>query len=162
MKIKFLFISLFFISIFQTNAQSVEVIKIEALENLLNHTPKDKIRVFNFWATWCKPCVQELPEFEALLSDKNAQKLEIYLISLDFASDLPKTQAFAQKRKLKSTVKILDEIDYNAWINKVEPSWSGAIPATLFVEGSSGRRVFYEKEFAHGELAKAVENFLSK
>ena len=137
-----------------------KVIKWGALEAII-HKKSDKLQVINFWATWCAPCIKELPHFEKL-NREASDKLEVTLISLDFADELEKRVIpFIKKRKLESTVLLLDEIDYDSWIDKVEPSWSGAIPATLVINPSNGKRGFVEKELNEAELNSLIEGILN-
>jgi thiol-disulfide isomerase/thioredoxin len=144
------------------DAPHVKVIGVEALENLI-HDPSPGIRVINFWATWCKPCIEELPYFEAIGEDPAYGEVEIYLVSLDFISDLEnRVIPFVAKRDINSPVLLLDNTDYNSWINKVDASWSGAIPATLMVNGATGEKVFFEQQFQKGELEENLSNFMNQ
>lgn len=138
------------------HGQEVEVIKYPQLEKLIRE-PDGKIKVINFWATWCKPCIKELPYFEALQQQYPEQELQVYLISFDDVENLEsRVKPFLEKRNIKSTVKLLDETDYNAFIDKVDPSWSGAIPATLIIAGDKRR-------FVEGELDEAkLQDLISK
>src|SRR5690606_25252267 len=117
--------------IFSTTAfgQRVEVIKYPALQALIESKAAE-IHVINFWATWCGPCIKELPRFEQLHL-KNTTGLKVTLISMDFADQVDRVNRFLQRRKMTTPALLLDEINGNAWIDKVEPAWSGAIPATL-------------------------------
>ena len=116
----------------------------------------DKIEVINFWATWCKPCIKELPYFQELHNSKQDQ-VEVTLISLDFADALDsKVIPFVQKRQLTPEVLLLDEIDYNSWIDKVDPSWSGAIPATLMINHRTGERIFVEGELSQEKITEMI------
>ena len=135
-------------------AQKAEVVKFERLEKLMA-TPSEKIQVINFWATWCGPCVHELPNFQAL-QDKNDPTIQITLINLDYADKLDKVNSFLAKKKITMEVLLLDEVDYNAWIDKVDPSWGGAIPGTLFINTSTGQRKFVDKELTASELESYV------
>lgn len=100
--------------------------------------------VVNFWATWCKPCVAELPYFEQLNEKRNDVK--VILVSLDFEQNIDKQVIpFLQKRNIQSQVDILLDQKANDWIDKVDPSWSGAIPATLLIKDSNKK--FYEQSF---------------
>ncbi|MFY0653643.1 MAG: TlpA family protein disulfide reductase [Cyclobacteriaceae bacterium] len=140
----------------------VEVVKFIDLEERLQGAGEE-VLIVNFWATWCAPCVKELPQFEQLLQDKKDEGVKVLLVSFDFAEQLEKKVIPFKKRKnLKSEVILLDETDYNSFIDKVDPSWSGAIPATLMIDHRNGRRVFYEKEFKEGELERAFEDFINK
>ena len=146
----FLSITLLFTSTTST-PPAVKVVKFEALEHLMNRNG-EKIEVINFWATWCKPCIKELPYFQKLQDQMN-ERVNVTLISLDFVDVLNnKVIPFIEKKKLTTDVLLLDEIDYNSWIDKVDPSWSGAIPATLIINHQTGKRKFLEGELAEGDL----------
>lgn len=134
-------------------AQKAEVIQFSQLEQLMNKGG-DQVRVINFWATWCGPCIKELPYFESVA--KNNENVEVNLISLDFIESLDKVNAFIEKKNLQSTVLLLDDIDYNSWIDRVDKSWSGAIPATLLINSKTGKRKFVEKELSEGELEELI------
>jgi len=141
-------------------AQEVEVIKFDKLHSLLAEEG-EQVHIINFWATWCAPCVKELPLFEAL-STKNDPRVKVTLISLDFVDEINKVKAFIHRRKIKSKVFLLDEIDYNSWIDRVEESWGGAIPATLFVNQQTGQRKFIDRELKDGELEKVIESLMNQ
>lgn len=139
------------------HSQTVPVWKFEHLNAHLNKK-NDTLYVINFWATWCKPCVEELPHFERLQSEYDEKKVKVILVSLDFASKLQsRVVPFVKDNKIQSTVVLLNEPDYNAWIPKVDPSWSGSLPATLIFKNSNNTRVFSEKPFDYNELQTTVE-----
>lgn len=138
-------------------SQRMEVVEFDALEMLMTRD-SEKIEVINFWATWCAPCIKEIPYFEKLKVEKG-EEYNVTLVSLDFADEFEKkVKPFVAKRELKSDILLLDEIDYNSWIDKVDPSWSGAIPATLIINHNSGKRKFVEKELEEGELESLIES----
>lgn len=140
-------------------AQSVSVVKFEAIRKLLNRS-SDTTYVINFWATWCKPCVSELPSFERLREATRQHKVKIVLVSLDFMADLStKVTPFVQKRQMKNVVWLLNETDYNLFIEQVDRRWSGAIPATLIFNNHSRKRKFFEKELSFETLARELQDF---
>lgn len=139
---------------------AVRVVKFEALEHLMTRN-SDRIEVINFWATWCQPCIKELPYFQALHTNMSGQ-VNVTLISLDFAEALgEKVIPFVKKRQLTIPVLLLDEIDYNSWIDRVDPSWSGAIPATLIINHRTGKRKFVERELKEGEIELMIKELSS-
>lgn len=151
-------ILIFFISNL-SYGQQAEVIKFDKLDDII-HRETDKVTVINFWATWCGPCIKELPYFEEV-NTAYSKVVDVNLISVDFASKIELVNAFITKKKLKSTVYLLDEIDYNSWIDRVDSSWSGAIPATLIIDNMTLERRFIEGELKEGELEKYIEEFLN-
>lgn len=135
-------------------AQKAAVIKFDGLQKILD-TKSNQIQVINFWATWCAPCIKELPLLEKLNAE-NDFNAKITLINLDYADKVDKVDAFITRKNIRSEVLLLDEIDYNSWIEKVDKGWSGAIPATLIFDPKTGKRKFVEKELKEGELEELI------
>jgi thiol-disulfide isomerase/thioredoxin len=132
--------------------KKVQLAKLPVLQRYLTST-SDTTYIINFWATWCKPCIEELPAFEAVQQQYAGKPVQVVLVSIDFAKDLnKKVIPFVNRNKLKSTVFVLDEPDQNAWIDLVDPSWSGAIPATLFINNARKQRFFIEKPLTLEQL----------
>lgn len=140
------------------NGIQLPVLDFESFKPLL-HAKDDKIRVINFWATWCKPCVAELPFFELVNSTYKDRNVEVILVSLDVPSHIEtKLIPFLTKQHIESEVVVLDDPDANSWIPKVNKNWSGSIPATLVYRNNQRR--FYEKSFTYSELEKEIKSFL--
>lgn len=137
--------------------QEVSVIRLPELEKLLEKTT-DTTYVINFWATWCGPCVNELPGFEQLHAKYARSKVKVILVSMDFVSQLEtKVKPLVKKRGLKSEVYLLNEPDYNAWIDKVDNNWSGAIPFTLIINNRRRKRKSFEKELTYEALQAEIQ-----
>lgn len=135
----------------------LEVYNFEGIAPYLN-LEGSKTYVVNFWATWCAPCVKELPHFESLQS-KYIDSVEVILVSLDFPHQYEtKLKPFIQKHQLKSKVVVLDDPDMNSWIPRVNPQWDGAIPVTLIYNVS--KRSFYSRTFTYKELETELKTFL--
>jgi len=131
-------------------SKKIPSIDYKELQPLLNKK-NDTTYVVNFWATWCKPCVKELPAFEKLNKKYESKKVKVILVSLDFPKQLEsKVIPFVEDRKIKSQVVLLKDPDANSWIPKVDESWSGAIPATLIY--NTNNRKFYERSFTFEDL----------
>ena len=135
-------------------AQKAAIIKFDDLQKILN-SRSGQIQVINFWATWCAPCIKELPLLEKL-NTSNDLNAKITLINLDYADEVDKVNEFIARKNIRSDVLLLDEVDYNSWIDKVAKEWSGAIPATLILNPKSGKRKFIEGELKEGELEKVI------
>lgn len=138
-----------------TSKAAIPVLNFEQFEKYLN-IDDDNIHVVNFWATWCAPCVKELPYFEAIHQEYKDKNVKVLLVSLDF--NLKKLNTFLAKNDLKSEQVLLDDPDQNAWIPKVSTKWSGAIPATVIYK--KGKRQFYEGSFTKQELEIELQKFI--
>lgn len=120
----------------------------------------DSTYVINFWATWCKPCIEELPYFEQLHDGLANEKVRVILVSMDFEKDVePRLIPFLEEQKLRSDVALLLDGKYNSWIDRVEPQWDGAIPVTLIYNAQEKR--FHNKQFAsYQQLEELIKELL--
>jgi thiol-disulfide isomerase/thioredoxin len=139
---------------------SIPIVDFEGLQPWLTRS-NDTTYVVNFWATWCVPCVKELPYFETLEAKSDVQPVKVILVSLDFKNQIKtKLIPFVQQRNLQSEVVVLDDPDANSWIDKISPAWSGAIPATLVYRNDE--RTFYERSFkTYDELFEIVKPYIN-
>lgn len=123
---------LFFPLFFTSQAQNIEVYDVDRLLQRVSNN--DTFYVVNFWATWCGPCVKELPEFDRLQKHYDGKPVKILLVSLDFKDAYPrKVQSFIHKKKLAHEVVWFSETNANSFIPKIDNSWQGSIPATWLV-----------------------------
>lgn len=147
---------LLFFSFSPDTANKVEKITIEQLQTKTIRPENDTLYIVNFWATWCGPCVAELPYFEQSARTYTGKKIKILLINLDFASEEAKVLAFVKKKNLQNQVYQLHASDPNKWINQIDSSWDGAIPLTVFYK--AGKKVlFHEGDITQLELDEKIK-----
>ncbi|HOO11053.1 MAG TPA: TlpA disulfide reductase family protein [Cyclobacteriaceae bacterium] len=137
-------------------AQSPETIKIEGLQVILEGR-SGKIQVVNFWATWCAPCVKELPLLERLNGTRSDVEVSLVSVDLDRDPNPDKIHRYVERKRLRSKIYILDERGPGTWIGKIDKGWSGAIPATLVVNPRNGKRRFVEGQLQEGEIEDIIE-----
>lgn len=136
--------------------QGQDLIKLPELQKIISEP--GAVKVLNFWATWCAPCIKEMPYFEKLhLEDKN---IKVILVSMDYDLDPnpEKVRRFIERKKIQSKVVILAEENPNSWIEKIDKSWSGALPSTLVVNPATGKRKFIQGELKEGDLEKLIQD----
>jgi thiol-disulfide isomerase/thioredoxin len=153
-------LALVFISRSSSFAQDFSLYdNIQQLESRINQAG-DATVIINFWATWCKPCVEELPCFDELKAQYPGKDVQILLVSLDFKSQLEKKfLPFLRAQNIKSEVSLLADQDVNSWIPRIYEDWDGAIPATIVLRGD--RRKFSLGKFnSLEELDAFVQPFL--
>ena len=142
------------IEIVTDDGVSIEVYDFENFKPFLQQQD-EVVYVINFWATWCKPCVEELPAFISLQEKYQDKKVKVLLVSLDFSTKIKEQLIpFINIKKIKTEVILLDDADQNTWIPQVSEKWSGAIPATLIYY--KDKRAFYEQSFTFETLEQAV------
>jgi thiol-disulfide isomerase/thioredoxin len=140
----------------QTNAQDIKTYTFDELEPIF-HQQNDTTYLINFWAMWCKPCVEELPEFEDIRKDYADKKVKVILISLDFGSTVQERMTkFLERKDIHAEVRILDDPDANSWIGKVDEEWDGALPATVIYK--KNKKTVFTRQVSYEELAKSINN----
>jgi thiol-disulfide isomerase/thioredoxin len=145
---------------FSQSHSKVRVVNYDQLAPSLNKQ-NDTVYFINFWATWCSPCVEEMPAILKIWDKYSDNKFKMLLVSLDFPNQL-KTRLipFINTHQIKPAVLLLDDPDQNSWIDKVDPSWSGEIPFTLLY--GKGFRQSYAHSFKFNELDSIINNKLNK
>ncbi|WP_431164516.1 TlpA family protein disulfide reductase [Tenacibaculum halocynthiae] len=138
---------------------NVSTFNYKQLKPLL-HKNDEKVYVINFWATWCVPCVKELPAFEKLYDNYKDKNVEVVLVSLDFSKQIESNLIpFIKEKKLKSKIVHFEDKNEQFWIKDIAENWTGSIPATLIYNGK--KRKFYEKSFDYEELQSELQTFLN-
>lgn len=142
-----------------TEVKDVVTVDYSGLEPMLNKKD-NKTYVVNFWATWCLPCVKELPYFEKINREYKDKNVEVILVSLDFPEKKEsRLIPYINKKKLRSKVVLLDDPNEQVWIAKVDENWEGAIPVTIIY--NKHKRKFYGQSFTQEELQKEIESFIN-
>lgn len=159
MKLRILGLVVFCIGLSTINskAQTIPVVKFSALQPLLS-TTNDTLYVVNFWATWCKPCIEEMPYFAEAEKSLSGQKVKFIMVSLDFPKMLDsRLKPFLKKNKVPGQVILLDDPNSNSWIPKVNEDWDGAIPVTLIF--NKEKRRFINTNFENtSDLLKNINS----
>jgi thiol-disulfide isomerase/thioredoxin len=127
--------------------------KIDELDALIQSTTKPTI--INFWATWCAPCVEEMPWFNKIVNQN--KNVELVFVSLDNNSAYPdKIQSFVKAKKISATLIWLNETNADIFCPIIDEDWAGSIPATLFINNSRNYRRFIEAQLSPTELRKQL------
>lgn len=144
----------------QAFAQQVSLVRSSYITQLKTNQ-SDTVYVINFWATWCKPCVEELPYFEQLTQTYADKKVKVILVSTDFKKQIDsRLKPFIVAKKIHSQIVFMDESNPNDWINTIDKNWSGAIPATLIICGKKKFTYFEEGETTFEKLSNIIKPLL--
>ena len=141
--------------------QVLKIVDFDELKTIINQKD-DKLYLVNFWATWCKPCVAELPGFmEVNKIYRNNPHFKMILVSMDMAKDLnTAVKTFITKNNITPDVYLLDDNKrMNEWIPTIDTNWSGAIPATVFYRNGE-KLEFIENVVEKEELVKLINRHL--
>jgi thiol-disulfide isomerase/thioredoxin len=133
----------------------VTIVNLQQYQNIAIR-PNDTLYVVNFWATWCKPCVHEMPYFEAENQKFKNQKVKFIFVSTNYAREAEQVKSFINQKQVQADVLLLNAGNPNNWIDAIDSSWSGAIPATIMYR--KGRKaLFYEGEFTQSQLDSVIQ-----
>ncbi len=140
-------------------AQSIASWKVEDVKNYIDKS--DSVLVINFWATFCKPCVEEIPYLQSISNKYKDQQVKLLLVSLDVPSFYPdKIKSFDTERGINSEVVWLNETNADYFCPAIDKSWSGVIPSTFFINKKTGYKKFIEEQMKpaqfENELKKAL------
>lgn len=146
----------FSMNLFGQSSDKIRTIGVEEIEVLLENDA-DKLHVINFWATWCGPCVTELPYFEKVASELKTENIEFLLVSLDFPSQVDsRLIPFLKEKNISLDVALITELDYDLWISKVDEEWKGNLPATLIFNNPKNKRAFIAGALKEDELKELI------
>lgn len=143
------------------HGQKIPSWKITKLRDFM--AKSDSVLVINFWATFCKPCIEEIPYFESIVKKYKHKKVKLLLVSLDLKDEYPKNiKSFVTKNKYSSQVVWLNETNADYFCPKVDKAWSGGIPATLLINRKTGYRKFFEDELKPAEFESELKKALAQ
>jgi len=173
-KIIKLSILLFCFSIFSSISQSNEDIPLNNIA--INETPKpissllfedfsgnqidlkdfkEKLVLINFWATWCKPCRNEMPSLDSLYEDKNFKNLKIFAVNMEQPNKL-KTKNFFTVLNIKNL-----EIFFDSDLNFVKEFKLRGVPTTVLInkKGEEFARIIGEVNFQDKKFLKWLKKY---
>ena len=150
---------LLFTGIISSKAQTIASWKVTKLQDYISKS--DSVLVISFWATFCKPCNEEIPYFESIVKKYKDQKVKLLLVSLDLKYDYPKKiNAFKNKNNYTSQVVWLNETNADYFCPKVDKMWTGGIPSTLIINPRTGYRKFFEEQLNAGQFESELKKAL--
>jgi thiol-disulfide isomerase/thioredoxin len=134
-----------FVCIASGFAQQVKKTQINEIEDIIQKS--DHPVIISFWATWCAPCIKEIPYFQETVKKHSSTGIELILVSLDFKEAYPATiSSFIKNKNFDATFYWLNETNADHFCPKIDSKWDGGIPATLFVNNKTGYRKFYDRQ----------------
>jgi thiol-disulfide isomerase/thioredoxin len=140
-------------------SQDISSWKINDVVNYMNRS--DSVIVINFWATFCKPCIEEIPYLESISKKYKDQKVKLLLVSLDLPTFYPaRIENFASKNKYSSQVVWLNETNADYFCPKIDKSWSGVIPASVIINKKTGYKKFFEDQFKPNQFEQELKKAL--
>ncbi|WP_081148655.1 TlpA disulfide reductase family protein [Niastella vici] len=136
-------------------SQTIKKVKVTEVEDYIKNS--DHPIVLNCWATWCAPCVEEIPYFMETVKKYSDQKVELLLVSLDLPKSYPtQIQALIKKKNFEATYFWLNETNADYFCPKIDPKWDGTLPSTLFVNTKTGYRKFFGRPMTDRQIELEV------
>lgn len=120
---------------------------------------RGKVVLVNVWATWCLPCREEFPDLMRVHRELGPQGLDLVLISADFEAQKDAARRFLSEQGVDFVTYRKNGTD-QAFIEAVDPGWSGALPATLVLRRDGSKAAFWDGLASYEELVRAVQPLL--
>lgn len=153
---RIIFLTIWMLAAFSGFTQTVRKVKIDELISHIDSS--EHPLVVSFWATWCAPCVEEIPWLQAGVEKYKNEKVELLLVSLDFDTEYPNgLRNFIKKKNFKGSFFWLDESNADYFCPKVDAKWSGGIPATLLINKQTGYRKFFERQLTDRQVEPEIK-----
>jgi thiol-disulfide isomerase/thioredoxin len=132
--------------------QGIDIAKVEALLR----EPSEHVRIVNFWATWCGPCVAELPMLRDLADARD--DLEVILVSLDLHSVRAKRVLpfIARYDLTRLTHYQLEDPDPAMAMTRI-PGWPSSIPVTYILDRQGRVAHQFDTAVRREELLSTIE-----
>jgi thiol-disulfide isomerase/thioredoxin len=142
--------------VFSAFSQQVKKVKIDEIQDLIQKSNHPVI--ISFWATWCTPCVKEIPYFQETVKKYADNKVELVLVSLDFKESYPSNiESFIKNKNFQASFYWLNETNATYFCPKIDQKWSGGIPATLFVNAKTNYRKFFDRQLTPLQVEAEVK-----
>jgi thiol-disulfide isomerase/thioredoxin len=149
-------LAIFFLTVSFANAQQIPSWKVTDVQRLIAES--DSVLVISFWATFCKPCVEEIPYLESISKKYSDKKVKVVLVSLDLPNFYPeKIEKFVRKNKYTSQIVWLNETNADYFCPRIDKTWDGAIPATYIINPVSGYKKFVSDQMKPDEFERELK-----
>jgi len=122
---------------------NLEDIDINGIKELIKNTSSEKLRLINFWATWCGPCITEFPDLVVIDRMYRGRPFEFISVSADKQNRKPDVLKFLKTQQASNKNYIFNDDDVYKLIEAVDPEWQGALPFTMLIE--PGGKIIYKK-----------------
>lgn len=136
----------------------IDLVNAEAVSRLLA-SAKGKVLVVNVWATYCIPCVEEMPELAAFYRERDAKTVEFLSLSADFPYSVDDVvKPFVAEKSLPFAVHVLNvpPDDLIGVLGVKDAKWGGELPATFVFDATGALRKFWLERVHLQDLGAAV------
>jgi thiol-disulfide isomerase/thioredoxin len=122
--------------------------------------PGAKAVLVNVWATWCDPCVAEMPDILKFYKESRDRGLRLVLVSADASSEKKQVARFLASMgvEFRSYLKTGND---QGFIDGLDPRWNGTLPASLLFDGSGQRKRLWSGPVTFDALKKELEQILT-
>lgn len=122
--------------------------------------PGARAVLVNVWATWCQPCREEFPDLLRVAAENRDEGLRVILVSGDFPDQETRVREFLAGHgvEFRTYLKTGKDMEF---VEALDPSWSGTLPATWVYDGAGARRAFWGGKTTYDSLHTKIRDVLA-
>jgi thiol-disulfide isomerase/thioredoxin len=140
---------------------SVELADAATLTKLRKNE-SGKLRLVNFWATWCGPCITEFPELIAINRMYRQRAFEMVTVAANFPDEKKEVLAFLKKQEASTTNLLFANNDKYKLMEAFDPTWNNALPYTMLISPQGEAIYKVQGPIDDLELKRAIVKFLKE
>jgi thiol-disulfide isomerase/thioredoxin len=153
---------LFLIGFLSTSIYGQEIKKVNITDLVTIMDTSTVPTIINFWATWCGPCVKEIPWFEKLVNEMKEHNIKLFLVSLDFKTAYPNEIAsFVKRKNFNSTILWLNETNADFYCPLIDKNWNGNIPVSIMINNKTKFKEFYNSQIPEPRLRLELQRLVA-
>jgi len=140
---------------------TVELVAEEGLKKL-RQSDSSKLRLINFWATWCGPCVTEFPELVQINRMYRHRDFEMVTVAANYPDEQKQVLGFLQKQHASNKNLLFGDRDKYKLMEAFDKDWTGALPYTLLLSPTGAVLYKQQGEIDALELKRTIVRSLKE
>lgn len=116
--------------------------------------------IISFWATWCSPCLHEIPWLEKSIAAKSQDSITLVLVCIDGAKTTRELEVFVARKGFRSRVVLWQRPNFDAFALAMNIKWTEGIPATYLRNNKRNRKAFFNRQLTEAQIDREFKKLV--